>query len=95
MVNSLNVKLRQLIYLILLWKIILAIYINNKLMITRIKRRIKGCRRKVIIDLNQCCTFNSTIDDYRVMYIMSNLRVRWDACHGNAPLGIGGSAEHL
>ncbi|EMZ4207830.1 hypothetical protein ABL012_002224 [Salmonella enterica] len=30
-----------------------SIYINNKLMITKNKKANKGCRRKVIIDLNQ------------------------------------------
>ncbi|EBS5237259.1 hypothetical protein DRD72_17925 [Salmonella enterica subsp. enterica serovar Onderstepoort] len=30
-----------------------SIYINNKLMITKNKKTNKGCRRMVIIDLNQ------------------------------------------
>ncbi|HAM9291109.1 TPA: hypothetical protein HJH14_004442 [Salmonella enterica] len=30
-----------------------SIYFNNKLMITKNKKTNKGCRRKVIIDLNQ------------------------------------------
>ncbi|EBO1859321.1 hypothetical protein FEH79_07550 [Salmonella enterica subsp. enterica serovar Montevideo] len=30
-----------------------SIYINNKLMITKNKKVNKGCRRSVIIDLNQ------------------------------------------
>ncbi|QUJ04922.1 hypothetical protein KCP78_12235 [Salmonella enterica subsp. enterica] len=49
-----------------------SIYINNKLMITRIRAN-KGCR-KVIGDLNPyLLCFNSTIDDYRVMYIASSI----------------------
>ncbi|TYN07179.1 hypothetical protein FYL88_25605 [Salmonella enterica subsp. enterica serovar Typhimurium] len=30
-----------------------SIYIKNKLMITKNKKASKGCRRKVIIDINQ------------------------------------------
>ncbi|KNS36214.1 hypothetical protein AEW19_17950 [Salmonella enterica subsp. enterica serovar Saintpaul] len=46
-----------------------SIYINNKLMITKNKKANKGCRRKVIIDLNQMLLlFNNYV------YLIINLK---------------------